>query len=45
MWYLDSFEYAELNGSVHFFCFIPEAPFLLNKGKQIAIFVSAILRE
>ena len=29
-------EHAEFNGGVHFFCFILEAPFLVNEGKQRA---------
>ena len=33
------------NGSVYFFCFILEAPFLVNEGKGRAIIVPATLRE
>ena len=33
-WYLDLFEYAEFNGCVHFFCFIPETLFLVNEVKR-----------
>ena len=31
-WYLDWFEYAELNGDVHLFRFGPEIPFLGKFG-------------
>ena len=33
-WYLDEFEYAELNGDVHFFRFRPEIPFLGKFGPK-----------
>ena len=29
-------EHAEFNGGAHFFCFILEAPFLVNEGKRRA---------
>ena len=40
---VDQFEYAEFNVGVHFFCFIPETPFLLNEGKRSAVIVFVII--
>ena len=37
--------YAEINGGVHFFCFRPETPFLVNEGWRNAIIVSATFRK
>ena len=34
IWYLDQFEYAEFNGSIHFFCLRPEKPFLRKCGPK-----------
>ena len=39
------FEYAELHGAVHFFCFILQTLYLVNEVKQRAIIVSTTLRE
>ena len=43
--FLGKFGHAEFNGCVHFICFIPETPFLVNEGKGSTIIVSATLRE
>ena len=36
-WDQDWFEYGELNGGVHFFCFRPETPFLGEFGPKLKI--------
>ena len=41
-WYLDQFEYVELTGNIHFFCFRPEMSFfdkfgLVNQNCQFKL--------
>ena len=45
IWYLDKFKYAEFDGGVHFFCFIPEIPFLVNEDKRSTVTASATVRK
>ena len=44
IWYLDQFEYAELNGDVHFFRFPLEKPFLGKFGHKLQNYYFKVAR-